>query len=59
MLVEGVIWKREAAAALYLKAEGTKLPGKIGAVASWEKENKIKLRWNNWFDVSLCFLIFS
>ena len=58
MLVEGVMQKIEAAAALYLKAEGTKLPGKIGAVASWEKVNKIKLRWNNWFNVSLCSLIF-
>ena len=22
----------------------------------WERENQIKLRWNNWFDVSLCSL---
>ena len=59
MLVEGVIQEIEADAAMYLKADGSILPGKIGSVALWEKENKIKLRWNNWFDVSLCFLIFS
>ena len=58
MVVEGVIQKIEAATTLYLKADGTIMPGKIGAVASWEKENKIKLCWNSWFDVSLCFLIF-
>ena len=59
MLMEGVIWKIQAAAALYLHQDGSILPGKIGAVTSWEKENKIKLRWNNWVDVSLSFHYFS
>lgn len=54
MLVEGIIQKIQAAAALYLQPDGSIRPGKVGLVAAWEKENKIKLRWNNWFDVSLC-----
>ena len=58
MLVEGVIQEIEADAAMYLKADGSILPGKIGSVALWEKENKIKPRWNNSFDVSLCSVIF-
>lgn len=55
MLVEGVIRKIRAASALYLKQDGSIISGKVGHVAAWEKEHKIKLRWNNWFDVSLLF----
>ena len=42
MFVEGVIRRIQAAAPLYLKAEGSILPKKIG-----RKQNKIKLCWNN------------
>jgi len=52
MLVEGVIMKIEEAAAEYLNPDGTIKPGCIGKVNDWEKENKIKLFWNSWFDVS-------
>ena len=38
--MEGVIRKIQAAAAVYLKADETILPEKIGAVGLWEKENK-------------------
>ena len=41
MLVEGVIRKIYAAVALHLKADGSILPEKIGAVGLWG--NKIKL----------------
>ena len=34
--------------------------GNIGQVDEWEKVHKIKLHWNNWFDVSFaplfCYL---
>ena len=53
MLVEDVIRKVEEASARYLNPDGTIKVGCIGRVQSWEKENKIKLRWNNWWDVSL------
>ena len=52
MLVEGVIREIEEAAAEYLDENGKIKAGCIGAVEEWEKKHKIKLYWNNWFDVS-------
>jgi len=52
MMVEDVIRKLEEASAEYLDRDGNILDGKIGAVEKWEREHKIKLHWNNWFDVS-------
>jgi hypothetical protein len=52
MMVEDVIRRIEEASAEYLDRDGNTLDGKIGAVARWEHEHKIKLHWNNWFDVS-------
>ena len=51
-LVESVIMKIEEAAAKFLEDDGSIKQGCIGSVAAWEKENRIKLYWNNWFDVS-------
>jgi hypothetical protein len=52
MMVEDVIRRIEEASAEYLDRDGNILEGKIGAVERWEHEHKIKLHWNNWFDVS-------
>ena len=58
MLVEGVIREIEEAASQYLDGNGKIKPGCIKAVEDWEKIHKIKLYWNNWFDVSYpCFSI--
>ena len=48
--------KIEQAAAEYLNPDGTIKPGCTGKVNDWEKENKIKLYWNSWFDVSCAHL---
>jgi hypothetical protein len=60
MLVEHVIGEIRSASARFLNADGTiKLRCKA-AVAEWEKQHKIRLHWNNWFDVSCPgFLSFS
>ena len=52
MLVEDVIRKVQDAAADFLNPDGTIKVGCIGRVQEWEKEHKIKLQWNNWWDVS-------
>jgi hypothetical protein len=52
MLVEDVIRKVQEAAAELLNPDGTIKGGCIGKVQDWEKEHKIKLQWNNWWDVS-------
>ena len=52
MLVEGVIIEIEKAAAEFLNDDGTIKDGCIKKVEDWEKLHKIKLQWNNWFDVS-------
>ena len=51
-LVEAVIQKIEEAAAELLEADGSIKRGCVGRVEAREKENRIKLHWNNWFDVS-------
>jgi hypothetical protein len=51
-LVEDIIWKIEEASAEYLEEDGIIKNGKIGKVAEWELENRIKLHWNIWFHVS-------
>ncbi len=56
MLVEGVIMKIEQASAEYLNPDGTIKAGCKGKVNDWEKENKVKLYWNSWFDVRHCEL---
>ena len=33
-----------------------KKQGHVGHVDEWEREHKIKLHWNNWFDVSFAQL---
>ena len=53
MLVEHIIQKMETASADFLNRDGSIQHGKIHQVQNWEKENKIKLYWNNWFNVSL------
>ena len=52
MLVEDVIRRIEAASADLLNPDGTIKDRCKGRVADWEREHKIKLQWNNWFDVS-------
>jgi hypothetical protein len=61
MLVEDVIRKVKEAAADLLNSDGTIKVGCIGRVQDWEKEHKIKLQWNNWWDVSFAhfFLLLS
>ena len=57
-LVEDVIRKIEEASAELLNPDGTIRDGCIGRVQEWEKENRIKLHWNNWFDVSTRFFLY-
>ena len=52
MLVEAVIMKIEHAAADYLNPDGTIRPGCKQRVEDWERQRKIKLYWNSWFEVS-------
>ena len=66
MLVEDVIRKLrkvKEASADFLNPDGTIKVGCIGKVQDWGKEHKIKLQWNNWWDVSVaqlfCFLNFA
>jgi len=60
MLVGEIMRKIEDASARLLNRDGSIQQGKIGQVDEWEKMHKIKLHWNNWFDVSFaplfCFL---
>ena len=57
-LVEAVIQKINEAATELLEADGSIKRGCVGRVEAWEKENRIKLHWNNWFDVSFhCFVM--
>ena len=58
-LVEAVIQKIEEAAAELLEADGSIKRGCVGRVEAREKENRIKLHWNNWFDVSFQVLFLS
>ena len=51
MLVEAVIMKIEHAAADYLNPDGTIRPGCKQRVEDWERQHKIKLYWNSWFEV--------
>jgi hypothetical protein len=53
ILVEDTIRKIEAASAQFFAADGSIPHGNHKKIDEWEKEHKIKLRWNNWFDVSL------
>jgi len=57
MLVEEMIRKIEAAAAEYLDRDGKIIQGHVGHVDEWEREHKIKLHWNNWFEVSFEMLM--
>ena len=52
MLVEATIQAIEQAAADLLNPDGSIKAGCVGRVERWEREHKIKLYWNNWFDVS-------
>ena len=52
MLVEATIQAIEQAAAELLNPDGSIKAGCVGRVERWEREHKIKLYWNNWFDVS-------
>jgi len=60
MLVGEIMRKIEDASARLLNRDGSIQQGKIGQVDEWEKVHKIKLHWNNWFDVSFaplfCYL---
>ena len=55
MLVCEIMRKIEQASAELLNRDGSIQQGKIGKVDEWEKMHKIKLHWNNWFDVSFKF----
>ena len=50
-LVEDAIRKIEEASAELLYPGGAIRDRCIGKVEQWEKENRIMLHWNNWFDV--------
>ena len=50
--MEAVVQKIEEAAVELLEADGSIKRGCVGRVEAWEKENRIKPHWNNWFDVS-------
>jgi len=52
MLVEDTIWRIEEASAKFVGPDGRILRGNTQKLDAWEKEHKIKLHWNNWFDVS-------
>jgi hypothetical protein len=62
ILVEDTIRRIEAASAQFFDSNGSIIHGNKSKVDEWEREHKIKLHWNNWFDVSftplfeLCFL---
>ena len=53
ILVEDTIRKIEEASAQFFAADGSIPHGNHKKIDGWGKEHKIKLRWNNWFDVSL------
>ena len=50
-LVEDVIRIIEEGAAEHLNSDGTIKNGHILQVGQWEAANRIKLHWNDWFDV--------
>ena len=50
--MEAVIQNIDEAAAELLEANGSIKRGCVSRVDIWEKENRTKLHWNNWFDVS-------
>ena len=50
-LVEDVMRKIQEASERFLNPDGTIQDECIGKVHDWEKENRIKLYWNNSFDV--------
>ena len=52
ILVEDTIRRIEKASAKFLNHDGSIPHGNNKKVDDWEKEHKIKLHWNNWFDVS-------
>ena len=52
MLVEDTIRKIEEASAKFIDSDGRIMRGNNSKVDAWEKEHKVKLHWNNWFDVS-------
>jgi len=54
-LVENVVMKIKEASAELLNKDGTIRDGCIGRVHDWEKANRIKLHYNNWFDVRTRF----
>ena len=49
--MEAVIQKIEEAAVELLEADGSIKRGCVGRVEAWEKENRIRLHRNNWFEV--------
>ena len=57
--MDAVLPKIEEAAAELLEANGSIKCGYVGKVEAWENENRIKLHWNNWFDVSFQMLFLS
>ena len=57
-LVEAVIEKIREASQEFIEVDCSIKRGCVGNVEAWEKENRIKLHWNNWFDVSFQFLFF-
>ncbi len=56
ILVEDTIRRIEKASAELLDSNGCIIHGNNQKVEAWEKEHKIKLHWNNWFDVSFTLL---
>ena len=52
MLVEDAIRRIEEASDKFVGPYGRILRGNTQKLDAWEKEHKIKLHWNNWFDVS-------
>ena len=59
MLVEDTIRKIEEASAKFIDSDGRIMRGNNSKVDAWEKEHKVKLHWNNWFDVSFAQLSLS
>ena len=52
ILVEDTIRSIEEASAEFLDSNGNIKHGNKANVDEWEKQHKIKLHWNNWFEVS-------
>ncbi len=56
ILVGDTIRRIEKASAEFLDFNGCVIHGNNQKVEAWGKEHKIKLPWNNWFDVSFTLL---